>query len=188
MPARDYVIGYILPRDVWDSVISKAFVLVILPLSPRTGCNTPAQVLFHRTAGKAASQWAACHINCSNLCLETRKGECGKTQARARRGHPISPHLDLTPQTDGEKRLANSQDPLLYLQALQTLQTQRGQGQCGRRHRYNPASTPRPTPAFRCPGFCMEMPAVLGTVTGPWLANQPFTVPDYTDWIRVEGK
>lgn len=34
----------------------------------------------------------------------------------------------------------------------------------------------------------MEMPAVLGTVTGPWLANQPFTVPDYTDWIRVEGK
>lgn len=53
---------------------------------------------------------------------------------------------------------------------------------------YDPASTPQPTPAFRCPGFCMEMPAVLGTVTGPWLANQPFTVPDYTDWIRVEGK
>ena len=55
-----------------------------LPLSPGTECNTPARAWFRRTAGKAASQLAACHINCSNLCLET-EGKKKKNVVRCRR-------------------------------------------------------------------------------------------------------
>lgn len=103
-----------------------------LPLSPGTECNTPAWVWFRRTAGKAVFQLAACHINCSNPCLETRKEECGEMQERARQGRPSNQPTPGSRAPDGWSKMTGQlSGPFLYLQVVKT---QRGQGQFRGKH------------------------------------------------------
>lgn len=155
-----------------------------LPLSPGTECNTPAQVWFHRTAGKAVSQLAACHINCSNLCLETRKEECGEMQARGRQGRPGNPHLDPEPQRDGARQLANSQDPS-FLSKLCRLRGDKGILEDGTSDA--PTSSLSPFPLSNALIPVCQMPAVPGTVTPlpRWLITMSHC--PLSDWIRAAG-